>query len=126
MNCDKCGGIGKVEPEHVFNDGTWFVQPGFIKKCDSCDGTGIMTEKRRLEIAYSKLNESVCQSLGKALGYPWYKDDQKNFPGSTEADGVCVGEHVAESIADEAAQYIETLRKRLREYEKSVVSMYDE
>ena len=44
------------------------------------------------------------QILGQALGYPWYKDDQKNFPGTTEADGVCVGEHVGPSIAAEAAK----------------------
>jgi hypothetical protein len=45
----------------------------------------------------------VEQILGKALGYPWFKDDQENFPGATEADGVCIGEHVTESIAQEAA-----------------------
>ena len=39
--------------------------------------------------------------LGAALGYPWFKDDQKNFPGSTEADGVCVGEHAPSTIAQE-------------------------
>ena len=58
---------------------------------------------------YAEMNDEVCQTLGKALGYPWYKDDQKNFPGATERDGVCVGEHVAESIAMEAAQRIKTL-----------------
>jgi hypothetical protein len=63
----------------------------------------------RTKIAYAKSNDQVCQSLGKALGYPWFKDDQVNFPRSTEADGVCVGEHVAESIADEAASRISAL-----------------
>jgi hypothetical protein len=53
-------------------------------------------------------NDEVCQELGKALGYPWFKDDQVNFPGATEDDGVCVGEHVAASLAVEAA---ERLRK---------------
>ena len=57
-------------------------------------------------------NNDVCQTLGKALGYPWFKDDQKNFPGATEADGVCVGEHVAGSIADEAAAKIVELKQR--------------
>ncbi len=46
----------------------------------------------------------VCQILGKALGYPWYKDDPENFPEATEADGVCVGDHTAASLAAEAAQ----------------------
>lgn len=60
----------------------------------------------RTKNAYSELNDEVCQILGKALGYPWFKDDQKNFPGATKADGVCVGDHVAESIAEEAAKKI--------------------
>jgi hypothetical protein len=60
-------------------------------------------EIKRLQDANLRMNEEVCQTLGKALGYPWFKDDQKNFPNATAADGVCVGEHVAESIAVEAA-----------------------
>jgi len=55
---------------------------------------------------YLKLADKVEQILGKALGYPWYKDDQKNFPGATEKDGVCVGDHVPESILAEAAKRI--------------------
>lgn len=43
------------------------------------------------------------QVLGKALGYPWYKDDPQNFPDATEADGVCTGEHTLVTIAMEAA-----------------------
>ena len=45
----------------------------------------------------------IEQILGKALGYPWYKDDQKNFPGATEEDGVCTGEHTPVTLAMEAA-----------------------
>lgn len=59
-----------------------------------------------LRAAWSKENDEICQVLGKALGMPWYKDDQKNFPGATEANGVCVGEHVAVTIAMEAASRI--------------------
>ena len=54
--------------------------------------------------AYFKLADEVEQTLGKALGYPWYKDDHKNFPGATEADGVCIGDHVPESLLAEAAR----------------------
>lgn len=54
-------------------------------------------------------NDDVCQTLGKALGYPWFKDDQENFPGATEAEGVCVGDHVAASMAAEAAAHIRKL-----------------
>jgi hypothetical protein len=50
-----------------------------------------------------KQNAEICQILGKALGWPMFADDQTNFPGATEADGVFVGEHVAETLAAEAA-----------------------
>jgi hypothetical protein len=46
-----------------------------------------------------KESEEIEQILGKALGYPWYKDDLKNFPNATETDGVCVGDHTAWSLA---------------------------
>lgn len=61
-----------------------------------------------------KQNDEVCQSLGKALRYPWFKDDQLNFPGATEEHGVCVGDHVAESLAAEAARRIGELEATLR------------
>lgn len=56
--------------------------------------------------ASAKENDEICQLLGKAMGYPWFKDDQKNFPGSTEEHGVCVGEHVAVTLAMEAEKTI--------------------
>ena len=55
----------------------------------------------------------IEQILGKALGYPWYKDDPKNFPDATEANGVCVGDHVPESLAAEAAARIADLQADL-------------
>lgn len=69
-------------------------------------------EIERLRKTCSKLNDDVCQTLGKVLGYPWFKDDQKNFPGATEEDGVCVGDHVAESLAEEAAKKLKELQER--------------
>ena len=77
----------------------------------------VRAEVNRMKAAASTINEEVCQTLGKVLGYPWFKDDLVNFPHSTEAHGVCVGDHVAESIAAEAAERIKTLRaevERLR------------
>jgi len=59
-----------------------------------------------LEFQLHKEAATVDQVLGKALGYPYYCSDQKNFPGSTVADGVCTGEHVPESLADEAAAHL--------------------
>lgn len=67
-------------------------------------------EIERLRGAFAASNDDICQTLGKALGYPWFKDDQKNFPGATEANGVCVGDHVAESIAAEAANRFDALK----------------
>lgn len=46
----------------------------------------------------------IEQILGQALGYPWFKDDPKNFPDATEKDGVCVGDHTPVTLAMEAAQ----------------------
>lgn len=80
-------------------------------------------ERDRLRNAASKSNEEVCQSLGKALGYPWFKDDQANFHGSTETDGVCVGDHVAESIADEAARRLTQAERQRDELRKALVAI---
>lgn len=66
-------------------------------------------EIARLRKACMVSNDAICQTLGKALMYPWFKDDQKNFPGATEENGVCVGEHVAESLVSEAAKKLAML-----------------
>lgn len=55
------------------------------------------------ELAMLKEFREIEQIAGQALGYPWFKDDQKNFPGTTEADGVCIGEHTAVTIVMELA-----------------------
>jgi len=57
-----------------------------------------------------RILDDVQQIAGKALGYPWYKDDPVNFPDATEADGVCIGEHVAETIVEELAKAYTALR----------------
>lgn len=74
------------------------------------------TEDRLVELkfALSKQNEEICQILGIALGYPYFYKDQKNFPGTTEKDGVCVGDHVAETIAMEAAKRIAKLEEEIK------------
>ena len=63
-----------------------------------------------------KESEEIEQILGKALGYPWYKDDPKNFPNATEADGVCVGPNTAASLAMEAADMIKNLEDKLMDH----------
>ncbi len=71
-------------------------------------------EITRLQRAMSKIDSEICQTLGQVLGYPWFMDDPKNFPNATKADGVCVGEHVAESIAMHAARRIKELTGALQ------------
>lgn len=73
----------------------------------------LRAEVERLRAACSRENDTISQVLGRALGYPRFADDQKNFPGATDDDGVCVGDHVAASLADEAANVIRTLRSEV-------------
>lgn len=101
---------------HMHDAGGWYSR-GFCTE----DVAELLRQLAEKDDELSRLREShiwacheVEQILGKALGYPWYKDDQKNFPGTTEADGVCFGEHVPETLAQEAAQKIRTLRRLLR------------
>jgi hypothetical protein len=69
-------------------------------------------EQQGRQLTAAMLTETaISQLVGKALGYPWYKDDQKNFPGATEADGVCIGEHVAETIVREMVVVVGKLQK---------------
>jgi len=56
-------------------------------------------------------SKEIEQILGKALGYPWYKDDPKNFPNATEADGVCVGIETPWSLAMIAADKLKALSR---------------
>ena len=72
-------------------------------------------ENAILRGAINKMDAEISQTLGKVLGCPWFKDDPTNFPDATEADGVCVGDEVAESLAVGAARQITTLRALLAE-----------
>lgn len=70
-----------------------------------------------------ELND-VEQTCGKALDYPRYCDDQANFPGATEADGVCVGDHVAASIAAELANRYRDMKGRCERMEAALLSRH--
>lgn len=65
--------------------------------------TARLAEAERQRDGYRHHLHECEQIAGKALGYPWFKDDQKNFPAATEADGVCIGEHVGDTIVAELA-----------------------
>lgn len=58
----------------------------------------------------SKDNDEICQLIGKTLEYPWFKDDQKNFPGATEEHGVCVGDHVYITMVYELVEAYKSLK----------------
>lgn len=58
---------------------------------------------------YRKHLDACEQIAGKALGYPWFMNDQANFPGATEADGVCIGEHVGDTIVEELANRLKAI-----------------
>lgn len=63
------------------------------------------TELARLRHACRAQEDEICQLAGKALGYyPWFKDHPEHFPGADESCGVCVGDHVAETIVEELAK----------------------
>ncbi len=66
--------------------------------------------------------EKIEQILGKALGYPWYKDDPDIFPKATEADGVCVGIETAWSLAMIAADKIKELDTNSKEVTYAIES----
>lgn len=79
-------------------------------------------ERDRYRAALIALNHEIEQTLGAALRYPRYCDSPDTFPGATEADGVCVGDHVAESLADEAARVIERYRAALNWLESATLA----
>jgi len=79
---------------------------------------------KRLRDGIAKQNMEIEQTCGKVLDYPWFKDDQKNFPGATEKDGVCVGDHVAETIAAELARKYTEARERIKRLEEAGDEMY--
>jgi hypothetical protein len=73
-----------------------------------------------------KESQEIEQILGKALGYPWYKDDPKNFPNATEADGVCVAPNTAWSLALCAADKIRDLQGKLFNQNRKIANVVDD
>jgi len=108
-------GISSQRAIQAYAVAAWNAVPALLSEIAALRG-----ERDGLRTAMSKSNDEICQSLGKALGYPWFKDDQANFPGSIATDGVCVGEHVAESIADEAARRLTQAERQRDELRKAL------
>lgn len=64
--------------------------------------------------ACSTQNDAICQILAPALRFPLFSEDQEMFPGTTEKDGYFVGEHVAETLAMDAARRIQELEGQVK------------
>ena len=77
-------------------------------------------EVERLRRSFSECDNRIQQELGKSLGYPQYKDSQEHFPGATESNGVCVGDHVGETLAIEAASKIRELRAEVEKLKEQL------
>ena len=111
-SCPECGKRARHLREPRLNNST----ADDYLRCRACGFTEPLVDSLRRELKQTKnvatkSFHEVEQTLGKALGYPWFKDDQKNFPGATKRDGVCVGEHVPETIAQEAAKRLKDAGK---------------
>lgn len=77
-------------------------------------------ELERLRTAIVKTNDEICQTLGKALGYPYIDhtvcaecDPEKGCTCGNPI--ICVGEEVAETLALHAARRIERQASKLVE-----------
>lgn len=76
----------------------------------------IVNLKKQRDKMWQEFHE-IEQILGKALDYPWFKDDQENFPGSTKADGVITAGPTW-AVAMHAADRINELKERLTKLSK--------
>lgn len=63
----------------------------------------------------------IEQILGKALHFPWFKDDPVNFPNATEKDGVVVAGPTWE-LAMHAADKIKRLEDNIEALEDELAS----
>ncbi len=67
-------------------------------------------ERNHARNAYNHLRIEVEQALGKILSYPHLTDDPANWPLATEAEGVCVFEHTAETLVTEVGTQLAALK----------------
>jgi hypothetical protein len=82
-----------------------------------CDYCRLAERLRAAESVVKRKDHEIEQVLGKALGFPAYRDDPENFPGvSPDDDRLCLGNYTAESLADMAA-------RDLRQYQEFVGSL---
>jgi hypothetical protein len=121
-----CGNRERVNQEETFapnmEEEQYINRDQLLKDYAAIIDGGIDDILRLKRVRDKMLEEfhQIEQILGKALGYPWYKDDLKNFPNATEADGVAVGDHTAWSLAHQAADRIKELQEQLDQHNARV------
>lgn len=115
---DECAALRKQVAELESH----MTQGAFIS-CSQC-GTGVMSRDSWnrmcpvcalawLKQECQRQEEAICQSLGVALGFPWFKDHQEAFPGADKSWGVIIADDVAETLAERAAKRIKELETQL-------------
>lgn len=95
-----------------------FELDGFRKRVAELEA-----ERTAERLAWALMCQGIEQTAGKALSYPRYCDDQANFPGTTPNDGVCVGEHTAETIVMELAREVDHLKAELSKAQDQIRDM---
>ena len=129
MSDNSCPFCGAEPKQNWASKVRWFVCGTMVgqennrhdqtTQCVEAEVGALKERIKLLEHGIAKQNLEIEQTCGKVLDYPWFKDDQKNFPGATEKDGVCVGEHVAETIAAELARKYTELKHRIKRLEEA-------
>lgn len=104
-SCDSCHGSGTTMPHHsdcgaCGGDGTDHVEYSLT----GTPITELRADRDRLRQSYGRTCHEVEQRLGKALGYPAM--GQELFEDGRPNGDVCVGDHVPETLAAEAAERI--------------------
>src|SRR3990167_6088394 len=102
---------GKLLCNLLNGEGDW-CEEDFRAIADLINALPDFLELARKAEAYQTQLREVEDIAGRALGYPRYADDPKNFPDATDADGVCIGEHVAETIVEELAAGLRKAERR--------------
>lgn len=68
---------------------------------------GLVQGRHEVSQRWMAYDYTLRQILAKALDFPWFKDDQVNFPGATEADGVFDMTYTSDMLAEMLAKKYE-------------------
>jgi hypothetical protein len=97
--CEKCGEHSENRGGDALrlHEGKWL--------CADCIIGILESELSRLRTAITTTEHAIEQTLGRALGYPPLYPDVS----SVDDGQVCVGDHISETLATEAAERIRSL-----------------